>query len=124
MRLLCDSGVDPMTNSNLKGKNGEREWANFLREHGIGARRGQQFCGGKDSPDVVSDLENIHWECKRVEAGNPYVWLEQAISNTSGSGAKIPVVAHRRNNQEWIVILRADDFLNFILPGATSDKEP
>ena len=38
-----------------KGKVGEREFAELLRAHGFDARRGQQFAGGADSPDVVSE---------------------------------------------------------------------
>ena len=47
---------------------GEREFAALLREHGFDARRGQQFAGGADSPDVVSDaLAWLHVEVKRVQ---------------------------------------------------------
>ena len=42
-------------NSRQKGKVGEREFAALLRVQGFDARRGVQFCGGVDSPDVVSD---------------------------------------------------------------------
>ena len=95
-------------NSNKKGKCGEREVASLIREKGYEARRGQQYSGGGDSPDVVSELP-IHIEVKRVEAGNPYNWLSQAKDDTDG---KTPVVFHRRNNEKWIVILEADDFLD------------
>lgn len=55
-------------NSRRKGKVGEREFAALLREHGFDARRGQQFAGGTDSPDVVSDaLAWLHVEVKRVQ---------------------------------------------------------
>lgn len=55
-------------NSRDKGKRGEREFASLLREHGFDARRGQQFAGGADSPDVVSDaLAWLHVEVKRVQ---------------------------------------------------------
>lgn len=108
VRLLCDSNANPMINSRQKGAAGERELSHYLDEYGIQARRGQQYSGSKESPDVVSDLEGIHIECKRVEAGNPYGWLRQAIRD---SGTKIPVVFHRRNREDWIVVLRASDFL-------------
>jgi Holliday junction resolvase len=50
-------------NSRNKGKVGEREFASLLREHGFDARRGQQFSGSPDSPDVVSDaLAWLHFE--------------------------------------------------------------
>lgn len=101
-------------NSRAKGKNGELELAKVLREHGYaGAKRGQQFKGGSDSPDVVvPGLEEFHFEAKRVEAGNPYIWMAQAKRD---AGTKVPVVAHRKNKQDWIVILTLEDFLNLQL---------
>lgn len=99
-------------NSRAKGKGGELELAAFLREHGFEARRGVQYTGGSDSPDVVG-LPGYHIECKRVENGNLYTWLDQAKRDSSGTG-KVPMVAHRRNRREWVVILPLDDFLNMI----------
>jgi Holliday junction resolvase len=96
-------------NSRQKGKVGELELASVLRVHGIGARRGQQFSGGGDSPDVVTDLPDVHFEVKRVEAGNLYTWMEQA--KRDAAEGKIPVVAHRRNRQEWVAILPLVSFL-------------
>ena len=99
-------------NSNQKGKRGEREWRDQLREVGFQARRGQQYHGGGDSPDVVCpNLPSIHWEVKRVESGNPYGWLVQASTD---AGKKIPVVAHKRNNRPWLCILSAEDFLDIL----------
>ena len=92
-------------NSRAKGKSGELELAAFLRERGYEARRGQQFSGGADSPDVIG-IDGVHVEVKRVEAGNPYVWLDQAIRD---AGNKTPIVFHRRNRRDWIVVMRAED---------------
>lgn len=103
-------------NSRDKGKRGELELAHWLAARGHDARRGQQFSGGDDSPDVVCpSLAHIHIECKRVEAGNPYVWLAQAIRDAGPT--KIPVVFHRRNDAEWVVVLRASDALPFFATG-------
>ena len=98
-------------NSRLKGGRGERELAEFLREHGVDARRGQQFHGGAGSPDVVADLPGIHLECKRVEKGQLYDWLAQAIRD---AGSAIPVVAHRRNRKDWVAILPLDKFIELV----------
>ena len=99
-------------NSRAKGCRGEREWRDQLREAGFSAWRGQQFSGGSDSPDVVCpSLPSIHWEVKRVEAGNPYSWIVQA---TDDAGKKIPVVAHKRNSRPWLVILSAENFLDIL----------
>lgn len=99
-------------NSRQKGAAGERELANFLKEKGyVTARRGQQFKGGGDSPDVVG-LDGFHIECKRVEAGNLYGWLDQAIRD---AGENVPIVVHRKNKRDWVVILRIEDFLPLLL---------
>ncbi len=94
-------------NSRAKGARGEREAAAaWAKATGATARRGQQFAGGTDSPDVVSSMEGIHLEVKRVERGNPYDWMEQASRD---AGSKLPLVLHRRSFQPWLVIVRLDD---------------
>ena len=95
-------------NSRAKGARGEREaaaaWATVI---GVSARRGQQFSGGTDSPDVVHALgDTIHLEVKRVEKGNPYGWMEQAERDCGG---KIPLVLHKRNGKDWLAVVRLAD---------------
>ena len=96
--------------SRRKGVRGELELATFLRERGIDAHRGRQFCGSPDSPDVVCDLP-LHFEAKRCEALRLHEAMQQAIAD---AGAKIPCVAHRRNGGEWLAVLRLDDLLELI----------
>lgn len=98
-----------MINSNTKGKRGEREFANFLKNYGFEARRGQQYAGGGDSPDVVTNMEGLHWEVKRVETFQLYKALEQARFDATFE--HIPVVAHRRNKKPWVAVISMDDFL-------------
>ena len=95
-------------NGNKKGKVGEREVAALLREHGFTARRGQQFSGGGDSPDVVHSIPNVHIEVKRTETLSLYKAMEQAREDCAG---KVPVILHRRNGKEWLAILPASDLL-------------
>lgn len=102
-----------MTNSKQKGARGEREFAKFLKERGFEARRGQQYSGSPDSPDVVCEaLRDIHIEVKRVEALRLYEALEQAKSDASKT--QTPVVFHRKNNKQWVAILDADAFLQLL----------
>ena len=101
-----------MINSRAKGKTGELELAEFLRERGFDSRRGQQFKGGGDSPDVTG-IPGWHIECKLVEKGNLYEWLHQAITDAWESTDK-PVVMHRRNHEEWVAIVRLEDFLELV----------
>jgi Holliday junction resolvase len=94
-------------NSRQKGARGEREAAaEWSRVFGVEARRGQQFSGSKDSPDIVVGHGGIHCEVKRTERGNPYDWVDQAKSDCGG---KVPVVLHKRNNRKWLLILELDD---------------
>jgi Holliday junction resolvase len=102
-------------NSRAKGCRGEREWRDFLKGFGYAARRGQQFAGGGDSPDVISDVPGTHWEVKRVEAGNPYKWLDQAIADAKEGN--VPIVAHRRSKREWICVIRAEDLIALLKKG-------
>lgn len=91
-----------------KGKNGERELANKLKEHGFDARRGKQYCGANGDADVIG-LEGVHIECKRTERLNLYDSMAQAKSDAL-MGQK-PTVMHRRNNCEWLVIQTLDDWI-------------
>lgn len=102
-------------NSRAKGAAGERELANYFKARGHDARRGQQFSGGTDSPDVVLNcpaLAGFHIECKRVEAGNLYTWLAQASKDAGAT--KIPLVVHRRNKKEWVAILPLEALISYI----------
>jgi hypothetical protein len=93
-------------NSRTKGKRGELEAAKaWTAAVGGEARRGQQFCGGADSPDVVCE-QHVHLEVKRTERGNPYHWIDQAVAD---AGEKVPVVLHRRNGREWLLVVRLTD---------------
>ena len=96
-------------NSREKGKRGEREFAAFLRENGIEARRGQQF-NGLEGEDVVSSLP-YHFEVKRVEKLN----IEDAMKQSIEDGKeKTSVVAHRKNNKEWLITMRAIDWIRMV----------
>ncbi len=100
-------------NSRQKGARAERRFRDVLRAEGyLKARRGRQFCGGPDSPDVVCpELDFIHWEIKAVERLN----IEDAMDQARRDGArKIPVVAHKRNHRRWLVTMEAEFFFDLI----------
>lgn len=97
--------------SRTKGKVGEREVAQLLRDHGFPARRGVQYHGGPDSPDVIG-LPGFHVEVKRVEAFRLYEALEQAKGERRPGD--IPAVFHRPNMRPWVVVLEASDFLSLV----------
>lgn len=90
-------------NSREKGKRGEREFAALCREYGYNnAQRGQQYCGieGED----VTGLPYTHIEVKRVNRLQLSDAMEQSIRDAQG---KIPIVAHRRDREEWLITMRA-----------------
>ena len=99
-------------NSREKGKRGERQWRDELRANGYMARRGQQFSGSPDSPDVICDeLSWLHFEVKAVERLNIESAMDQARRD---AGAKTPVVAHRRSFRQWLVTMEAETFFEFL----------
>lgn len=96
-------------NSRAKGKRGEREAAAFLTVNGFPARRGCQFAGSPDSPDVACPFfVGVHFEVKRTQRTDLEGWLAQAVAD---AGTKLPVVLHRKNRGPWIAVLRAEDAL-------------
>ncbi len=99
-------------NSCQKGKRGERDWRDELRAHGYEARRGQQFSGSPDSPDVVCPaLPGFHFEVKHTERLNVHEAVAQAVND---AGDQVPVVAHKRNRGGWLVTMRADDWFELL----------
>ena len=95
-------------NSREKGKRGERLWRDELRAQGYDARRGQQFAGGDDSPDVVCKALPLHWEVKFVENLNLRDAVDQARRDCAAG--KTPAVAHKRSNSPWLVTMLAEDW--------------
>ena len=99
-------------NSNLKGKTFERWVARYLRESGYEeARRGQQFKGGADSPDVIG-LDGFHIECKNTQQWNAYKFVEQS-ERDAGENEK-PIVIAKKNRKRPLVMMYLDDFMEVI----------
>jgi len=94
--------------SKNKGASFEREVAQILREAGFDARRGCQFSGGAESPDVVSNFP-FHIEAKRVEKLNLDKALEQSKKD---AGKNKFCVIHRKSRQVPMITCP----LEFILP--------
>ena len=96
-----------------KGKRGEREIAALFRSHGFNARRGRQYKGGPDSPDVVHDIPGLHVEVKFREHVSVFAALEEA-SRDAGHEGDAPVVFMRKLRKPWIVVMDAEDFLEIM----------
>ena len=97
--------------SRNKGKRYERELANYLSDNGFPSRRGQQFSGGGDSPDVISEEFPFHIEAKRTERLMLYDAMTQSIRD---AGAKPPCVIHRKNNSESMFTCRLSDLVKLL----------
>jgi Holliday junction resolvase len=101
-------------NSKDKGARGERELANKLKEYGYDCRRGQQYCGANGDADVVG-LDGVHIEVKRTERLSLYDALAQAKHDAREG--EMPVVMHRKNNCEWVVIQPLGDWIELYKEG-------
>lgn len=100
--------------SRNKGNAGEREWAEEVREAGWPeARRalGQARDGGGDVP-----APPVLYEVKRRRKAAVRQFLDQAIAAVPKyPGCEIPVVALREDGRtDWMVVLRAQDFLSIL----------
>jgi hypothetical protein len=95
-----------------KGKRGEREAAAELAAVlGVTARRGVQYHGGPDSPDVVLEGVPIHVECKRTERLSLWPAVDQAVAD---AGQSVPMVWHRCNRRDSVVIVRTCDLARLV----------
>lgn len=90
--------------SREKGKRGERECRDELGEvFRCAARRGVQYQGGTDSPDVVLPGVPVHVEAKRTERLALWPALDQATADAP-TGAT-PIVWHKPNRRGSVVIV-------------------
>lgn len=101
--------VNRAINSKQKGKVGERELANKLKEYGYDCRRTNQFCGNTGEADDVVGLDYIHIEVKRVEKLNIDTAMEQAERDSKDD--KFPTVFHRKNRKKWLVTMSLEDWI-------------
>ena len=114
-------------NSRSKGKRGELDFAKYLvrqlEGHTVNgeqvvARRGQQFRGGQDQPDVITNVPR-HFEVKRTERLRMYEAVEQAVRD----GGDKAVVAHKANHKPWLAIMLMDEFLELLAKSGEFDKQ-
>ena len=94
-----------------KGARYEREVARILNDWGWTARRGRQFSGSPDSPDVHAPDFPWFLETKHVERLNLYAAFTQAIADC---GERMPAVVHRKNHSESLITLRLEDLLKVL----------
>ena len=96
-----------------KGAAGEREWCAVLKENGHpDAERclAQSRSGGGDVP-----VPPVLWEVKRRGKNVMYTFLDQAEAAVKQyRGCRIPAVAVRVDQRDWIVTMYAKDFFELL----------
>jgi hypothetical protein len=99
-------------NSRTKGKRGELEFSSWIHAHwGVDARRSVQFCGRAGDADLITPLP-VHFEVKREERLAIYKTVHQCLDDARGTG-RVPVVAWRKNKEDWLLIVEARNMLTF-----------
>lgn len=113
-------------NSCAKGKRFERAVAKTLAalfpHVAKNARRGRQYSGSPDSPDVVA-MPGVHVEAKHVERLNIWDALAQAERD---AGDQIPIVIFKRNRSKMFMAMRLEDapaFVDLILPDSPDSTD-
>lgn len=97
-----------------KGKEAEREFARAINNVGkFNARRGVQYAGGPDSPDIVCDGP-LFFEVKRRERLDLSGSIAQAVRDSGyPNSGRTPVVASRKNREGWLLTVRIEDVVDF-----------
>ena len=96
-----------------KGARGERELARaLLKLFGDAVEPGSiyrsvQYCGKEGSGDVLG-VPGVHIESKRTEKLSIYKAMSQAQDDC---GKDIPIVCHKRNLEQWLVICELHDLV-------------
>jgi len=91
-----------------KGARGERMWRDVCRSEGYDAERGcQLYQRGSEIADVVG-LPGIHVEVKNCERLQLRDWMSQSVADAHDD--EIPIVAHKKNREGWLVTCRAEDW--------------
>ena len=98
-------------NSKRKGKRGELAFVRKAGEYGYNLHRTAQFMGKTGQAGDVEGLEGIHIEVKFVEKLNIRDAMAQAVRDCNAENkGNIPIVAHKKNNCDWLVTMTVDGF--------------
>lgn len=98
--------------SRNKGKEGEREFARLCRQFGYDAHRTAQYRGNTGAAGDVEGLPGIHVEVKRTENLKAWAYMDQSSHDAAAAQkGEIPIVAWRKNNYPWLVLIGIEDFM-------------
>lgn len=107
-------------NSRNKGKRGELEAAGKFRDYGYDTHRTAQHCGMTGVADIEG-VPYIHLEVKRRENLNLYDAISQAVRDHREG--ELPTVMWRKNDSEWLMVMRFDDWMKLYQAYEMSEKE-
>lgn len=96
-----------------KGKRGERECRDIWKKHGYeNAHRSSQYCGkGESAADIEGVDPRLHIEVKTgYSYKRVYDFMEQAKADAKE--CQIPIVNCKMDRQEWLCVMRLEDFIN------------
>lgn len=93
-----------------KGRRGELELTEFLRERGYDAAPGTALNFGKEAD--VTGLPGMHIEVKRNERLEVSRWYQQAQQDAARMKDGKPVVIYRQNRKPWMIVMTLSDFLD------------
>ena len=97
--------------SKEKGKRGERYVVGLFKEYGYNnAHRTAQYKGNTGQAGDIEGVDYIHCEVKFVERLDLYSAMDQAIRD-SQTTKKMPVVFHKKNNNQLMVTMRFIDWI-------------
>lgn len=109
--------------SRRKGARGEREVAEILRPVFPSARR--RSSGEEAQEDQGRDIKGTPGLCVQVAIGaRPPIYEKLAEAERAARSPAIPVAFTRRDQERWLVHLRADDFVSLLLAAARRAREP
>ena len=107
---VTTSGNGGVMNSKQKGKRGELECANMLRDLGFeNVRRTAQY-NGKETGSLADliGIDGVHIEVKRNEHLNVNEAMSQAVRDCKEG--EVPMVFHRKNGTPWLVTMNIEDW--------------
>lgn len=113
-----------MINSKKKGNRGENNWANFLTKNGIRAYRNSSSGSGIWKSDVNNSI-GFNFEVKTVKKLNIQEAWKQTARDAERSHSTPSLVIHYdgMKEDEWLVVLHSNDFLDLLLNGKELDLQ-
>ena len=108
-------------NNRERGKRGERDARDAIREH---LHLPGCFRAAQSSGSLSADLGGtggLHFEVKLRKSLAVYDFIEQAIKDSKGK--KVPAVVMRRDRGEWLLMMRLSDTPLFIQSLTAAQQE-